>query len=161
MAPTAGIGTLILLAIEAAYFVLLWASSGRATLGMRLLKLQIGDAATGNAIPIATAFRRWLAFGSWLQLAGFVPGLAAVASLAIFVWQVTLLITTATHPQRQGLHDRFANTAIVQPAGAGSGAAVLLGCVAIAIALIVLTLVALVFLGSQASNILSAVGESI
>ena len=78
--------------IEAAYFSLLWASGGRATLGMRLLKLQVGDATTGNRIPIATAFRRWLAFGAWVQLIGFVPVLGGFAGLAVFAWQLILLV---------------------------------------------------------------------
>jgi len=158
--PTAGIGTVVLLVLEAAYFVLLWSSSGRATLGMRLLKLQVGDATTGNRIPVATGFRRWLAFGSWLQLLGFVPILGAFASLATFAWQLILLVTTASHPQKQGLHDRFANTAIVQPLNAGSGG-VVIGCIVIAIAIAILSIVALIFLGGQVSAILSAVGESV
>ena len=160
MAPRFGIGTIIQLVIDAAYFSLLWASAGRATIGMRLLKLQVGDATTGNRIPIATAFRRWLAFGAWVQLVGFVPVLAAVAGLAVFAWQVILLVTTASHPQKMGLHDRFANTAMVRPANAGNTAGIVIGCLVILIAVAFLSIVALIFLGGQVSAILSTVGES-
>jgi uncharacterized RDD family membrane protein YckC len=161
MAPVAGISTIITLVIEAAYFSLLWASGGRATIGMRLLKLQVGDATTGNRIPIPTAFRRWLGFGAWLNLVAFVPVLGAFASLAVFAWQVILLVTTSQHPQKMGLHDRFANTAMVRPADAGNAAGIVIGCALIIAAIAVLSIVALIFLGSQVSTILSTVGESV
>jgi uncharacterized RDD family membrane protein YckC len=161
MAPRFGIGTIIQLVIDAAYFTLLWASGGRATIGMRLLKLQVGDATTGNRIPIATAFRRWLAFGAWVQLIGFVPTLVAVAGLGVFAWQLVLLVTTASHPQKMGLHDRFANTAMVRPANAGNAAGIVIGCLVIFVAVALLSIVALVFLGGQVSAILSSVGESV
>jgi uncharacterized RDD family membrane protein YckC len=157
---TVGIASILTLVIEAAYFTFLWSSSARATLGMRLLKLQIGDATTGNRIPVATAFRRWLAFGAWLNLLGFVPVLAAYAGLAVLGWQLVLLVTTATHPQRMGLHDRFANTAMVRPVNAGSGGYII-GCVLIAVAIVLFSFVALIFLGAQVSAILSTVGESV
>jgi uncharacterized RDD family membrane protein YckC len=160
MTAAGGVSTVIALVIEAAYFSLLWASGGRATIGMRLLKLQVGDATTGNRIPLATAFRRWLGFGAWLNLLVFVPILGVFASLVVFTWEVILLITTASHPQKMGLHDRFANTAMVRPANAGSGG-VIVGCIVIVVAILVLSLVALIFLGSQMSSILSAVGESV
>src|SRR5829696_2428270 len=41
LTPVAGVSTIIGLVIEAAYFSLLWASGSRATIGMRLLKLQV------------------------------------------------------------------------------------------------------------------------
>jgi len=161
MAPVAGISTIIGLAIEAAYFSLLWASGARATIGMRLLKLQVGDATTGNRIPIVTAFRRWLGFGAWLNLIAFVPVLGAFASLAVFAWQLILLVTTASHPQKMGLHDRFANTAMVRPANAGNAAGIVIGCLVIFVAVALLSIVALIFLGGQVSSILSSVGESV
>jgi uncharacterized RDD family membrane protein YckC len=158
--PSAGVATILALVLEAAYFTFLWSSRGRATIGMRILKLQIGDATTGNRIPIATAFRRWLAFGAWLNLLAFIPVLLSYASLAVFGWQLVLLLTTALHPQRQGLHDRFANTAMVRPANAGSGGYVV-GCILIVVALVLLSFVSLLFLGSQMSTILSDIGESV
>jgi uncharacterized RDD family membrane protein YckC len=155
-----GITTIIALILNALYFTFFWSSGGRATIGMRIMKLQIGDATTGNRIPIATAFRRWLAFADWLNLLAFIPFIAGAASFAVLAWQLILLITTATHPQRQGLHDRFANTAMVRPINAGSGGYVV-GCIVVVVAIVLLSFVALIFLGSQMSSILSAVGESV
>ena len=90
-----------------------------------------------------------------------VPVLGAFASLAVFAWQVMLLVTTASHPQKMGLHDRFANTAIVRPANAGNTAGIVIGCLVILIAVAFLSIVALIFLGGQVSAILSTVGESV
>jgi len=157
---SSGISAVIIVLIEAAYFILLWASAGRATLGMRLLKLQVGTAADGNRIPVATAARRWIAFGSWVSILGFIPGVRPLTSLVVFVWQVILLVTTATHPQKRGLHDRFAGTAMVRPANAGS-AGVVVGCLLIGVLIVLGSLVALIFLGGQVSAILSAVGDSV
>jgi uncharacterized RDD family membrane protein YckC len=149
--------------IDLGYFVLLWTSGGRATLGMRLLKLQIGNAADGRTLTGSLAFRRWLAMGSWVGLFGLVPLVGGLASLALLAWQLVLLVTTASSPTRQGLHDRAAGSAIVQPVS-GSGNALVIGCVVIVAILavtVLVSIVALVFLGGQWESILSAVGESI
>jgi uncharacterized RDD family membrane protein YckC len=149
--------------IDLGYFVLLWTSGGRATLGMRLLKLQVGNAVDGRTLTGALAFWRWLAMGSWVGMFAVASLVGGLASLALLAWQLVLLISTASSPTRQGLHDRAAGSAIVQPAS-GSGNALVIGCVVIVgiIAVTVLvSLVALVFLGGQLESILSAVGESI
>ena len=57
--------------------------------------------------------------------------------------------------------DRFANTAMVRPANAGNAAGIVIGCLLIFVAVAVLSIVALIFLGSQVSTILSTVGESV
>jgi uncharacterized RDD family membrane protein YckC len=149
--------------IDLGYFVLLWTSGGRATLGMRLLRLQIGNAVDGRTLTGALAFRRWLAMGSWVGMFAVLPLVGALASLALLAWQLILLVTTASSPTRQGLHDRAAGSAIVQPAS-GSGNALVIGClviVAVLAAFALISIVALVFLGGQVESILSAVGESI
>jgi hypothetical protein len=109
------------------------------------------------------AFRRWLAMGSWVGMFAVLPLVGALASLALLGWQLVLLVTTASSPTRQGLHDRAAGSAIVQPAS-GSGNALVIGCVVIVAILavtVLVSIVALVFLGGQLESILSAVGESI
>jgi uncharacterized RDD family membrane protein YckC len=156
-------GGLLGLLVDAAYFVLLWTSDGRATVGMRLLKLQIGNAVDGRVISPEQAVRRWLAYGLWVPSVVVFPGLAALASFAWFVWVLVLLGSIATSPTHQGLHDRFAETAIVQPAG-GAANAVVMGCLAIVVIIVVVvfgSIVALIFLGSQVSSILSNVGTSV
>ena len=131
MAPVAGISTIIALVIEAAYFSLLWASGGRATIGMRLLKLQVGDATTGNRIPIASAFRRWLGVRRLAQPDRLRAGAGRRSPRSrCSRGRSILLVTTASHPQKMGLHDRFANTAMVRPANAGNAAGIVIGCLA-------------------------------
>jgi uncharacterized RDD family membrane protein YckC len=143
--------------IDLGYFVLMWTSRGRATLGMRLLKLQIGNAADGRTLTGALAFRRWLAMGSWVSLFGLFPIFGGLASLAQLAWALVLLVTTASSPTRQGLHDRAAGSAIVQPAS-GSGNALVIGCVVIVAVIAVLVLIsilALALLGGQGGQLLS------
>jgi len=54
VAPNIGarpiVGLLIGAAIDAAYFMLLWTSAARATLGMRVLNLQVGNAFDGRRL---------------------------------------------------------------------------------------------------------------
>jgi hypothetical protein len=155
--------SLVALAIQAGYFAVQWASSARATLGMRLLNLRLGDAATGRQVDLGQAFRRWLAMGDWLSVLGVLAVLGGIANLALLAWTLALLVTTVASPTKQGLHDRFANTAMVQPAG-GSSNGMVMGCVVIlaaVVGLVVLSFIALIFLGGQVSSILSDVGRSI
>jgi len=75
-----------------------------------------------------------------------------------------LLVTTIGSPTKQGLHDRFANTALVRPAGAGSGGLVI-GCLLIIGLLVILPIIVLGVLvglyGDQIKEILSEIGNSI
>ncbi|HEX5828602.1 MAG TPA: hypothetical protein VFY23_13840, partial [Candidatus Limnocylindrales bacterium] len=72
------------------------------------------------------------------------------------------LYTTATSPTKQGLHDRFAGTAVVRSATAGNGGALACLVVALIIPVIaIVSLIALIGLGGQVSSILSTVGESV
>lgn len=147
--------TVIGAAIDFVYFAFLWSSEARATLGMRLMRLQIGNAADGRTLEMPQAARRWLAMGSWLSLGGLLPVLGGLVGLAQLGWYIVLLVTTGSSPTRQGIHDRFAETAVVQRGEAPN--AVLIGCLVVAAFFAVLTVVAfvaLIFLGSQVSEIL-------
>lgn len=149
-------------AIDFVYFAFQWSSGARATLGMRLLRLQIGNAADGRTLGLPDAARRWIAMGSWVSLLSVLPVVGALASLGQLAWYIVLLVTTSSHPARQGLHDRFAGTAIVQVGPAPNS--LLVGCLVIVGILglfFVLAMVALVFLGAQVSTILEQVGTSI
>jgi uncharacterized RDD family membrane protein YckC len=144
------------------YFVASWSGGRRATLGQRLFNIQVGNAFDGRPLSLEQAIRRWLGLGSFLNLFGFTPALALLSAGLLFLWNVALLITTATSPTKQGLHDRLANAAVVRPTNAGTGLAY--GCLAVLVGLIVIALlaiVALIFLGAQVSSILSEVGESV
>ena len=145
------------------YFMFFWTGGRRATIGQRIFSMQVGNAFDGRALTPAQAFRRWLGYGSVIGLLGLLPGLIGIAGIAELVWVIVLLVTTATSPTKQGLHDKFANTAVVRPAGQGSSglAMACLIVVLLLFALFLLPVIALILLGSQVSTILSAVGESI
>jgi uncharacterized RDD family membrane protein YckC len=148
--------------VEFLYFVGLWTSGGRATLGMRLMKLQIGNAFDGRTLTMSQAVRRWLALGLPFQALSLLPGAASALGGLASLWALVLLISTAISPTRQGLHDRFANSAIVQPIGASTPA---LACLLLLVLLLVvvplIAIVALILLGGQVSTILSTVGTSV
>ncbi len=146
--------------IQLLYFVSFWTGNARATLGMRLMKLQIADARTGDTLTVQQGLVRWLALSGALQLLELVPPLLLLGGLLAFVWDLALLATTAASLTKQGLHDRIANTALVQPAGAQTPAVT---CLVIAVALFALWVVGavLVLLSTGFSGILSAVGTSV
>ena len=154
------ISAVVYIGLEFLYFVGLWTSGDRATLGMRVMKLQIGNAFDGRTLTMSQAVTRWFALGLPFQAAGFVPQLAAIAGLA-GLWTLVLLISTAVSPTRQGIHDRIANSAIVQPIGASTPAVACLLLLILLLVVPLIAIVALVFLGGQVSTILSAVGESV
>jgi hypothetical protein len=81
-------------------------------------------------------------------------------ALAQLLWVVALLLTTAMQPLRQGLHDRWAGSVVVQPAPGGSGAAVV-GCLVLIALIFILPIVLLIMLGGQIQDLLSTVGTSI
>jgi uncharacterized RDD family membrane protein YckC len=117
------IGTIVLtaigLAISAVYFVYTWTKM-RATVGMRVLSLQIGTAPGGETISTDQAIRRWLALGAAFSIAQVLAtalgALGSLIGLAAFAWFIFLLVTTAQSPTKQGWHDKFANTQVVKAA---------------------------------------------
>ena len=156
------IGSVLTVAISALYFIGSWSGGRRATPGQRLLSIQVGNAFDGRPLTMDQAIRRWLGLGEVVTLLGALPALAGLGNLVLFVWSVVLLITTATSPTKQGLHDRLANSAVVRPITAGNGWVIACLVIVAALALIpVLSIIALIFLGGQVSTILSNVGESV
>lgn len=104
--------------IGAGYFVYTWTSM-RATVGMRALGMQIGNAADGATLTQDQAIRRYLALAapgivgsalSGLPVIGFLLGLVSLG------WVIYLLYTTAQSPTKQGFHDVFAGTMVVKAA---------------------------------------------
>jgi hypothetical protein len=95
------------------------------------------------------------------MLLEILPAMSALAGLAGFLWQVLLLASTATSPTRQGLHDRIADTALVQPAGAQTPARTCLLILIALFAIWVVGIAVLVMIGAQVSGILSDIGTSI
>jgi uncharacterized RDD family membrane protein YckC len=156
------VASVIGVAINGAYFVAFWSGGRRATLGQMLLKIQVGNAFDGKPLTFEQAIRRWLGLGQFLGLFAVSAGALGFVAVLSAVWEVILLITTATSPTKQGLHDRFANSAVVRPANAGNG--LVYACLFVLVILPILALlsiISLVFLGGQVSRILSNVGASV
>jgi uncharacterized RDD family membrane protein YckC len=153
--------TILRVVLAALYFIGSWTGGRRATLGQRIFQLQVGNAVDGRPLRTEQAIRRWLGLGDFLALLSLIPGQAALGGLSL-LWALVLLITTASSPTKQGLHDKFAESAVVRPVTAGNG--LVIACLVILVALILLpvvALIALIGLGSQVSTILSQVGNSV
>lgn len=106
------------LLIAAGYFIWTW-TSRRATLGMQLLGMQIGNAGDGSTVTTEQALRRYLALAapSILSYAlGGLPVIGSLIGLLSLLWVIYLLYTTAKSPTKQGWHDVFANTQVVKAA---------------------------------------------
>ena len=131
--------TVFTFAVQTAYFLWFWTGGRRATPGQRVFGIQIGNAFDGRPLTMTQAIERWLAMGMWATLLVLLPFFAvAVASYAIyFVWWVILVISIVVSPTKQGIHDRFARSALVRPAGQGNRWA--LGCVLVYGVLVVLS----------------------
>jgi uncharacterized RDD family membrane protein YckC len=117
------------LVLTIGYFAYTWTTL-RASIGMRLLGMQIGDASDGHTIPYPQSVRRAAVLyapttiGTFLITAGayLFSGLGAIMSLLGLViaigWPIYLLMTTAQSPTKQGFHDKFAHTMVVKAARA-------------------------------------------
>jgi uncharacterized RDD family membrane protein YckC len=118
------VGTLVAgiigLAIGAGYFIYTWTRM-RATVGMRLLGMQIGNAGDGRTMTTEQGIRRWLALSApaiLAQVFSGVPLIGVVIGLAGLIWYIWLIYTMANSPTKQGWHDVFANTQVVKAARA-------------------------------------------
>jgi uncharacterized RDD family membrane protein YckC len=108
------------LVVGAGYFIYTW-TARRATIGMGILGMQVGNAGDGATMTTEQGIRRWLAISApsiiaqafqGIPVIGWVLGLAAIA------WFFFLLWTTYQSPTKQGWHDHFANTMVVKAARA-------------------------------------------
>ena len=152
--------SVLFLGIDALYFIGLWRSGWQATLGMRLLRLRVLRATDAGTLSLNASLVRWVAVSGVISIVALMPGVGGSLGLLSLVWVLALLLTTATNPLRQGLHDRWAGSVVVQPAPGGSGAAVV-GCLVLVVLAFLLPLIALALAGDQLQEILSQVGNSI
>lgn len=107
---------LVGLVISAGYFIFTWTSM-RATVGMRVLGMQIGNEVDGATLTQNQAVRRWLAVGGWIsivQIINPVPLLGVLVGIVGLTYVIYLLYTTAQSPTKQGYHDHFAHTMVVK-----------------------------------------------
>lgn len=149
--------------LGAAYFVFFWTGGRRATIGQRIFDIQVGNAFDGRPLTVDQAMRRWLGYGSFLGLLAVVPSLRGLASVGQVVWVLVLLATTGRSPVKQGLHDRFARSALVRPASRASGGAAMT-CLVIVIlvgVLLVAAIAALIYQGSQVDPLAPPPGTTI
>ena len=108
----------ISLVVGAGYFIYTWTSM-RASLGMRVLGMQVGNAYDGATLTTNQAGRRWLAlWGPSIVSSALVgvPVIGNLLSLAVLIYLIYLLYSTATSPTKQGFHDKYANTVVVKAA---------------------------------------------
>ena len=103
--------------IAVVYFISFWTGPRRATPGMRVLKLQVGFVATGQPLTTRQAALRATALGIPLWPLVAIPVVNVVSVVALSVWPIVLLISTARSARRRGLHDRVAWSAVVMPGG--------------------------------------------
>jgi uncharacterized RDD family membrane protein YckC len=147
----------LVLAVDGAYYVGFWRTQRRGTPAMRLVRIQVGHAFDGAVLTMEQAIRRWVALtGPGLLF----PILPDAGTALVLLWLLVLLVTTAASPTRQGLHDRFAGSAVATPAGRATGAGA--AAVVIVVLVVVVPLIAiagLILLGGTLSAILETIGE--
>ena len=100
---------IVSLAISAAYFIYSWTNQ-RATIGMKALGLQIGNAPDGATVLVNEAVKRWLALGAIFSIAQILnplPLIGLLLPIAALVWVIFLLYTTWKSPTKQGWHDHL------------------------------------------------------
>jgi uncharacterized RDD family membrane protein YckC len=108
----------ISLAISGGYFVYMW-TKRRATFGMQVMKLQVGDAGTGATMTQDQAIKRWAAlYGPSALTFGIYafPLIGTLIAIASLGWVIYLAYTTNQSPTKQGWHDVFAHTQVVKSA---------------------------------------------
>ena len=132
--------TLISVAIQFLYFVGFWTSGARATPGMRGLRMQVVDAATGSGMSLVAATKRFILLGAPLALLILVPALQSAAGIAQFALSLFLFFTAITNDRRQGLHDKWANSLVIRSTTSGDGA-VVIGCLVLVVIAIGLAII--------------------
>ena len=105
----------LMLVVSGAYFIGMWTRMDGATVGMRVLKLSVRDAASGGAITQQQAINRWLVLGAPYALTWFQWSiLGLLVGIGLLVFYIYLLVTVAQSATRQGLHDTYAKTVVAK-----------------------------------------------
>jgi uncharacterized RDD family membrane protein YckC len=101
--------------LSGVYFVGCWLGF-RATVGQRLLGIVVVRESDSERLRPGQALVRWVLLGAWWGVLGALLlsiSLAAwVLALAIVVWDLVLLWTTAYDDRKRGLHDRAAGSVV-------------------------------------------------
>ena len=164
LSTVSGVASLATALLTAAYFILQWRGGQRATLGMRAVGIQIGNAFNGVRLTGRQALLRWALFGYPLGVVAIVPVLSRPAALVELVLTFALFVTTLGSPTRQGWHDQVANSAVVRrPGASGSNTSAIIIVVVVGVLVIIglFAFLSLIFLGSAISVIPLIGGSSI
>lgn len=112
------IAVLLVVGLSAGYFIYMWSRMGGATVGMRAMKISVRDATSGQTIGQSQAINRWLVIGLPFALYSIyylpIALIGLLAGIALLVYEIYLLMTTAQSPTRQGWHDKFAKTVVAK-----------------------------------------------
>jgi uncharacterized RDD family membrane protein YckC len=113
---TSSIATVVvMLIVSAAYFIGMWTRMNGATVGMRVMKISVRDAASGGQVTQQQAINRWLVFGAPIVFDSIYGwGIGLIISIVVLVYYLYLIYTTASSPTRQGFHDTFAKTVVAK-----------------------------------------------
>jgi uncharacterized RDD family membrane protein YckC len=147
--------------VDLVYFVGLWTSRWQATIGMRLLRLRVLDAATAGSLRPNDGLLRWIGLAGAIGILSLVPGLEEYIILIGVIWLVVLLISTGSDRLHQGLHDRWARSVVVQPAPGGTGLAVATCLVLVVVFGIVVPLAGVAIYGDELRDLLIEIGNSV
>ncbi len=101
---------LVQAAVGGVYFVWTW-RTWNATVGQRLFRLQVRNAADGEPITLEQAVRRWVLLT--VPVVGSLPGIGVL----VFLYQLFLAYTTYSDTAKQGFHDKQCRTVVVRPVG--------------------------------------------
>ena len=82
------------------YFVLGWRSRRRATPGMRVFGLQVGNAFDGRTLTLGQTIRRWIGTGYPLYLLTAISAITALAMMASLGLAIVLLLDHRREPDQ-------------------------------------------------------------
>ncbi len=153
------IARVLALGLEFAYFVGFWTSRGRATPGMRLLRIQVIDARADQPLSTLPATVRWLMLSGAIGLIFLLPIDSQIFGLASLLWILVVLLSVLADPLRRGIHDQAAGSLVVQRMGVRSNAAVM-GCLVLVVLFVVIPIITLILLGPEIDQILRDAGQS-
>ncbi len=132
---------LVALGLQFIYFVGFWTGKGRATPGMRVMRMQVVDAASGQELGLTPAIKRWVLLGAPLGLLALIQPLQALVSPLSLLVLFVVLLTTIASDRRQGFHDRAAGSLVIRDALSGN-AATTIGCLLIIAVFVVVGILA-------------------
>jgi uncharacterized RDD family membrane protein YckC len=107
----------VMIVISAAYFIYQWSRMNGVTVGGRVMKVAVRDAASGGMMTQQQAINRYLVFGlPWALDFFYGWGIGLIIAILVLVYYIYLLYTMAQSPTRQGFHDKYAKTVVAKVA---------------------------------------------